>query len=161
MDEYVNLGGAILGTARGYGVSENVLRLWIEARSTRHQIVIQTKRGLTGENGYLPAQNFPEVVREEITTSLPALRTGYIDVLLLRHDNQEMPVADILAPLNNKLVNGRVHAFGASNWEYRRLTEANEYTDKHGMKSFAVVSNNISLALPTAPVIKARYQQTR
>ena len=72
-----------------------------------------------------------------------------------------MPVADILAPLNNKLVNGRVHAFGASNWECRRLTEANEYTDKHGMKSFAVVSNNISLALPTAPFIKARYQQTR
>ena len=87
MDEYVNLGGAILGTARGYGVSENVLRLWIEARSTRHQIIIQTKCGLTGENGYLPAQNFPEVVREEITTSLPALRTDYIDVLLLRHDN--------------------------------------------------------------------------
>jgi len=87
LDEYVNLGGAILGTARDYGVSENVLGLWIEARSTRHQIVIQTKRGLTGENGYLPAQNFPEVVREEITTSLPALRTDYIDVLLLRHDN--------------------------------------------------------------------------
>ena len=65
---------------------------------------------------------FPEVVREEITTSLPALRTDYIDVLLLRHDNQEMPVADILATLNNELVNGRVHAFGASNWEYRRLT---------------------------------------
>ena len=38
---------------------------------------------------------------------------------------------------------------------------ANEYTDKHGIKSFAVVSNNISLALPTAPFIKAWYQQTR
>ena len=40
LDKYVNLGGAILGTAKGYGVSENVLGLWIEARSTRHQIII-------------------------------------------------------------------------------------------------------------------------
>ena len=67
---------------------------------------------------------------------------------------QEIPVADILAPLNNELANGRIHAFGASNWEYRRLTEANKYADKHGMKSFAVVSNNISLALPTASFYK-------
>lgn len=125
LDEYVNFGGAILDTARGYGVSENVLGLWMEARSTRHQIIIQTKCGLTGADGYLPAQNFPEVVREEITTSLQALRTDYTDVLLPHRDNQEMPVAGILAPLNNELANGRIHAFGASNWEYRRLTEAN------------------------------------
>ena len=154
LDEYVNFGGAILDTARGYGVSENVLGLWMEARSTRHQIIIQTKCGLTGADGYLPAQNFPEVVREEITTSLQALRTDYTDVLLPHRDNQEMPVAGILAPLNNELANGRIHAFGASNWEYRRLTEANKYADKHGMKSFAVVSNNISLALPTAAFYK-------
>lgn len=154
LDEYMNFGGTILDTARGYGVSENVLGLWMENRSTRDQIIIQTKCGLTGGDGYLPAENLPEVIREEITTSLQALRTDYTDVLLLHRDNQEMPVADILEPLNNEIANGRVHAFGASNWEYRRLTEANEYAYKHGMKSFAVVSNNISLALPAAAFYK-------
>lgn len=154
LDEYMNFGGTILDTARGYGVSENVLGLWMEARSTRDQIIIQTKCGLTGGDGYLPANNFPEVVRDDLTTSLQALRTDYIDVLLLHRDNQEMTVAEILEPLNNELANGRVRAFGASNWEYRRLTEANEYAYKHGMKSFAVVSNNISLAAPTAAFYK-------
>jgi len=153
LDEYINFGGTILDTARGYGVSESVLGLWMEARSTRDQVIIQTKCGLTGES-YLPAANFPEVVREDLTTSLQALRTDYIDVLLLHRDNQEMTVAEILEPLNGELTNGRVHAFGASNWEYRRLTEANEYAYKHGIKSFAVVSNNISLALPTAAFYK-------
>ena len=98
LDEYVNFGGAILDTARCYGVSENVLGLWMEARSTRHQIIIQTKCGLTGADGYLPAQNFPEVVREEITTSLQTLRTDYIDVLLLHCDNARDPGSGYFGP---------------------------------------------------------------
>jgi aryl-alcohol dehydrogenase-like predicted oxidoreductase len=153
LDHYVGFGGTIVDTARGYSTSEEVIGLWLETRATRNQIIVQTKCGLTGES-YLPAANFPEVVREDLTTSLQALRTDYIDVLLLHRDNQEMTVAEILGPLNNELANGRIHAFGASNWEYRRLTEANEYADKHGMKSFAVVSNNISLAVPTAAFYK-------
>ena len=160
LDEYINFGGTILDTARGYGVSENTLGLWMEARSTRDQIIIQTKCGLTSDS-YLPADNLPELVREEVTTSLQALRTDYIDVLLLHRDNQEMPVAEILEPLNNELANGRVHAIGASNWEYRRLTEANEYAYKHGIKSFAVVSNNISLALPAAAFYKGLVSTDR
>ncbi|MFQ6041664.1 MAG: aldo/keto reductase [Candidatus Poribacteria bacterium] len=154
LDYYVEFGGTIVDTARGYSTSEEVIGLWMDNRATRNQIIVQTKCGLTGGEGYLPAHNFPEIIHEEITTSLQMLRTDYIDVLLLHRDNQEMSVAEILGPLNNEIANGRVHAFGASNWEYRRLTEANEYADKHGMKSFAVVSNNISLAVPTAAFYK-------
>ena len=88
LDDYIKAGGTILDTARGYRGSEEVLGLWMENRSTRDQIIIQTKCGLTGGDGYLPAGNFPEVVREEITTSLQALRTDYIDVLMLHRDNQ-------------------------------------------------------------------------
>ena len=149
LDYYIELGGTIIDTARGYSTSEEVIGLWMEDYSTRGQIIIQTKCGLTGDS-YLPADNFPEMVHEELTISLQTLRTDYIDLCLLHRDNQEMPVAEILEPLNNEIANGRVHAIGASNWEYRRLTEANEYAYKHGLKSFAVVSNNISLALPTA-----------
>jgi aryl-alcohol dehydrogenase-like predicted oxidoreductase len=149
LDYYIEVGGTIVDTARSYSTSEEVIGLWMESRSTRDQIIIQTKCGITGDN-YLPADNFSEVVRNELTTSLQTLRTDYIDVYLLHRDNQEMAVAEILEPLNNEIANGRVHAIGASNWEYRRLTEASEYAYKHGMKGFAVVSNNISLARPTA-----------
>jgi len=149
LDYYIEVGGTIVDTARAYSTSEEVIGLWMEARSTRDQTIIQTKCGITEDN-YLPADNFPEVVRNELTTSLQTLRTDYIDVYLLHRDNQEMTVAEILEPLNNEIAKGRVHAIGASNWEYRRLTEASEYAYKHGMKGFAVVSNNISLTRPTA-----------
>ena len=149
LDHYIEVGGTVIDTARGYSTSEAVLGLWLEARSTRDQIVLVTKCGLRGGR-VLPADNFPEVVREELTISLQTLRTDYIDVYLLHRDNQMMTVAEILDPLNREIVHGRVHVIGASNWEYRRVTEANEYAYKHGLKGFAVVSNTISLALPAA-----------
>jgi aryl-alcohol dehydrogenase-like predicted oxidoreductase len=73
---------------------------------------------------------------------------------MLHRDNQQMPVAEVLEPLNDEVAGGRISALGASNWEYRRVTEANEYAYKHNMKGFAVVSNNISLAVPTASFYK-------
>lgn len=153
LDDYVEAGGTIIDTARGYSTSEEVLGLFLEERSTRNQTIIMTKCGLTGD-GVLPADNFSKLVREELTKSLQTLRTDYIDVYMLHRDNQEMTVAEILEPLNNEIANGRVHAIGASNWEYRRVTEANEYAQKRGMKGFAVVSNNLSLAVPAAAFYK-------
>jgi aryl-alcohol dehydrogenase-like predicted oxidoreductase len=60
-------------------------------------------------------------------------------------------VARILERLNTELEAGRVRALGASNWEYSRIDEANRYAQDHGLTGFAVVSNNLSLAVPTMP----------
>ena len=149
LDDYMKLDGTIIDSARGYATSEEVLGLWMESRSVREQVIIITKFGLTGD-GILPEENFPELVRRELTTSLKVLRTEYIDLYMLHRDNQSMPVWEILEPLNNEIAVGSIHTLGASNWEYRRVTEANEYAYKHNMKGFVVVSNNLSLAVPTS-----------
>jgi aryl-alcohol dehydrogenase-like predicted oxidoreductase len=149
LDAYREAGGTILDSGRIYGTSEEVIGHWMEARSTRDQVIVMTKCGHRTD-GKLPAENFPDVVRDELTASLHALRTEYVDLYLLHRDNHEMPVGDILEPLNREIADGRVRAVGASNWEYRRLAEAHEYAVRHGMKGFAAVSNNLSLAQPTA-----------
>ena len=150
LDEYIKLGGTIIDSARGYATSEEVIGFWLDSRPTREQIIIITKCGLTND-GILPADGYPELVHRELTISLQTLRTDYIDIYMLHRDNQQMSVAEILEPLNNEIANGRINALGASNWEYHRITEANEYASKYGMKGFAVVSNNISLAVPAVP----------
>jgi len=109
LDRYVELGGTFIDTARGYGASEDVLGLWLEARSVRDRIVLITKCGLTGE-GVLPADTFSDVVRDELTTSLRTLKTDCVDLYLLHRDNQMMTVAEILEPLNREIAHGRVHA---------------------------------------------------
>lgn len=147
LDRYVELGGTLIDTARGYGTSEDVVGLWLEDRSAHDRVVLITKCGLTGP-GALPAEGFPDVVRDELTTSLQILKTDCIDLYLLHRDNTMMTVAEILEPLNREIAHGRVCAIGASNWEYRRVSEANEYADKHGLKGFVAVSNTRSLAHP-------------
>ena len=153
LDGYIEFGGTIIDSARGYATSEEVLGLWMESRSVREQILLITKCGLTGD-GVLPEKNLPELIHSELTTSLQVLKTEYIDLYMLHRDNQQMPVAEILEPLNNEAAGGSIRALGASNWEYRRVTEANEYAYKHDMKGFAVVSNNISLPVPAAAFYK-------
>lgn len=149
LDDYVESGGTIIDSARGYGSSEDVLGAWMARRPIREQVVIITKCGLTGP-GVLPSDNLPKLVQEELATSLQTLGTEYIDIYMLHRDNQQMPVGEILEPLNEAVANGHVCVLGASNWEYRRVDEANEYADKHDMAEFSIVSNNISLAKPAA-----------
>ncbi|MDQ1318548.1 MAG: hypothetical protein QG588_2210, partial [Candidatus Poribacteria bacterium] len=146
LDNYIKLGGTIIDSARGYATSEEVLGLWFDRSSKREQTVLITKCGLTND-GVLPADNFPQLVHRELTESLRTLKTDYIDIYMLHRDNKQMSVAKILEPLNSEIAKRSIHALGASNWEYHRITEANEYAYKHNMKGFAVVSNNISLAV--------------
>ncbi|MBD3181351.1 aldo/keto reductase [Candidatus Poribacteria bacterium] len=149
LDTFVEVGGTIIDSARGYGSSEDVIGAWLGERSMREKLVLITKCGLNGP-GVLVADGYPKMVSEELSKSLETLGTDYIDVYMLHRDNRSMPVADILGPLNEYMVKGKIKALGASNWEYRRVDQANEYADKHGMTGFNVVSNNISLAVPTA-----------
>ncbi len=142
LDTYVGFGGTVIDTARSYGTSEDIVGQWMDSRSMREHVVIITKCGV--------GEDFATVMREELKASLAALRTDYVDVYMLHRDNPMIPVAEILDPLNNQITEGHVRALGASNWEYRRIIEANEYARKQGIKGFAMVSNNISLAVPAA-----------
>lgn len=151
MDAYLDAGGTVIDSARAYGggASETVVGAWMKARGTRERIVLITKCG-HGPDYKLPEHDFAGSVRRELDESLRTLETDTIDLYLLHRDNQEMPVAWIIEPLNAHIAAGRVRAIGASNWEYRRVEEANEYADKHGLTGFAAVSNTLSLARPAA-----------
>ncbi len=152
MDKFVAYGGITIDTARLYGKSENVIGQWMEVRGNRNRMIIVTKGGLSKYDGTrLATEGFAEKIEEDITTSLKYLRTNYVDLYFLHRDTPSIPVSEIVDCLNAELEKGRIHAFGGSNWEYRRVDEANEYAYKHGMTGFAAVSNNLSLAVPTGP----------
>lgn len=150
LDEFMEQGGTVLDTGRSYGESEDVLGLWLESRGVRDQVVLATKGG-HGEGHGLGADDFAATIERELTTSLARLRTRHIDLYMLHRDSRTVPVAEIMECLNAELGRGRVHSIGASNWQYDRVAEANEYACEHNLKGFSVVSNNISLAVPTEP----------
>lgn len=151
-DAYIAYGGTVFDSARLYasGGSEQVLGLWMQERGVREDVVVITKGGHgTGEG--LVAEDFEKEVDSELTASLEALQTDYIDIYLLHRDSPNVPVGQIMDHLNVLLARGQVRAFGVSNWNYRRLDEACEYANKYDLATFAVVSNNLALAVSTEP----------
>ncbi len=149
LDEFVALGGTAIDTARVYGRSEELLGEWLDRRSQRDDLVIMTKGGVWLDHDP-PVDRFRDTIHDELMSSLGRLRTEYVDVYMLHRDNPGYPVGDILGPLEDEIAAGRVRALGASNWAYSRMAEAMEYADKHGMQGFSAVSNQHSLAIPSA-----------
>lgn len=132
-------------TARGYGGAERSLGGWIDRRGNRADVVIQTKGGL---NGFLWRSRVKErCVRADLERSLKELHTDYVDIYLLHRDDRRVPVGVIVEMLNELVCEGRVRAFGGSNWTYGRIEDANEYAYAKGLQPFTVSSPNFGLAV--------------
>lgn len=148
LDAFVAAGGTLIDSGRMYGDSEQVIGAWLDARGTRERVTLLTK--CAHGTGQIPAEGYPQLVQDELATSLRLLGTDSVDLYLLHRDNHQMTVQEILEPLNAAIERGQVRRLGASNWEYRRVTEANAFAAAHGLHGFSLVSNTISLATPAA-----------
>jgi len=149
LDAYVGCGGNVIDSGRIYGDSEEVIGQWLASSPVERDDLLLITKGAHG-TGAIPAAEWPGVLHQELDLSLERLGSDYVDLYFLHRDNHEIPVADLLGPLNEELRRGRIRAIGASNWEYRRLREAATCAQKRGWTGFAVVSNNLSLAEPAA-----------
>lgn len=150
LDCFLENDGTFLDTGRVYGESEQLIGLWMESRGVRERMIIATKGG-HGVGYGLSRKDFAKTVEAELAISLKYLRTEYVDLYMLHRDSPEVPVGEIIEFLNSQLNSRRIHAFGASNWKYDRISEANTYARNHNVKGFSAVSNNISLAVATGP----------
>jgi len=150
LDSYVEQGGMLIDTARGYGDSEEVIGRWLRTRRVRGQVILATKGG-HGDCHGLARADFARTIEDELSKSLKTLGVDHVDLYLLHRDSPTVPVAEIMDVLNVEFRRGRVRALGASNWEYQRIAAANDYARREGLQGFAAVSNNLSLAAPSGP----------
>jgi len=130
-------------TAAAYGDAEASLGRWIKARNLRDDIVILTK----GAN----PSNFRKRLTEydilsDISDSFAKLQTNYVDLYILHRDDPSVPVGPIVELLNKLHHQGKIGAFGGSNWTLKRTQAANEYAAVHGLVPFSVCSPSYSLA---------------
>jgi aryl-alcohol dehydrogenase-like predicted oxidoreductase len=145
-DDFFERGGTCFDTAYIYGAGqcEPVLGRWIEDRGLRDQVVI------LGKGAHTPYCN-PDGISAQLVESLDRLRTDYLDIYMLHRDNLAIPVDEFIGVLNEHERAGRMRVFGASNWSIDRLEAANDYAKRNGLKGFAAISNNFSLARMIAP----------
>ncbi len=132
-----------LDTARVYGESENAIGRWLASGGRREKLVLISK-------GCHPSMAFHRRVNaraaaEDLKRSLDALNTDRIDIYFLHRDDESVPVGEIVDFLNQHHEEGRIGAFGGSNWTAARISQANAYAARHGLKGFTVSSPHYSL----------------
>lgn len=130
-------------TARVYGLAEKSLGLWLRERENRDQVVILTKCAHPdGSRKRVTEKD----IREDFAVSSSLLGTDYVDIYLLHRDDPDQPAGLIVEILNAMHAEGKIGAFGGSNWTYERIQEANKYAYRKGLIPFTVSSPHYSLA---------------
>ncbi len=129
-------------TAESYGASEEMLGKWIKKRKNRDKIVIISK----GCHPHGVPRVTVEALEKDLKQSLKRLRTDYIDIYMLHRDHTEADIKAILEKLNEYHKEGKIGAFGVSNWSHTRIEEANRYAEEHNLIPFTVSSPNFGPA---------------
>lgn len=143
-DAMYELGINAFDCARGYGLAERSLGAWVRHRNNRDRVVILTKCGNAGLFGRVHIDR--GVMQRELSKSLRMLDMNYVDLFLLHRDDPKTPVSEYIDTMNQFVREGKVKAFGVSNWTRERIEEANTYAASNGLKGFSVSSPNFGLA---------------
>ena len=145
LDGVLELGCTTFDTAHVYsgGANERAVGRWVRERGLRDQVVIIAKGAHHNEDR---KRVTPFDITADLHDSLARLQFEYIDLYLLHRDDESVPVESIVDVLNKHLDEGRIRAFGGSNWSYERIQAANAYAERNGLTPFVASSPNFSLA---------------
>lgn len=122
---------------------EEPLGEWLEERGLHDKCVILGK--CAHHNAFRKRVTDFDILYDA-HNALVKLRTKKIDIYLLHRDDPSVSVKPIVDVMNRLHDEGKVGAFGVSNWTLERMIEANEYAEKCGLIPFTVNSPNFGLA---------------
>lgn len=143
-NEALKLGVTTFDTARVYGRSEEVIGDWLERTGNREKVNLLSKGG--HHTPLLKKRVNRKEILSDLEVSLQKLKTDYIDIYLLHRDDKSVPVGELVETLNEAYTQGKIKAFGGSNWTPRRLEQANEYAYQRGLQLFTISSPYYGLA---------------
>ena len=144
LDAALAAGITTFDTARSYRGAEKAFGAWVARRGVRNRINIQTKGCNPDQTGL---KFTPDSLRGELETSLSMLGTDHVELYALHRDDPSVPAGVFIETLNTFKQEGKILHFGASNWTWQRMAEANDYAAAHGLEGFTFGSPAFSLAV--------------
>jgi aryl-alcohol dehydrogenase-like predicted oxidoreductase len=148
LDRFIAGGGTLIDTADIYtawipghrgGESETVIGNWLARRGRRDDVLIATKAGMKLNGDALSFDLSPAHITWSANQSLQRLRTDYIDLYFIHHDDPKAPLEPTLRALDRLVQDGKVRAIGASNFSAARLTEALDISARERLAAFTVL----------------------
>ena len=152
LDAFVDAGLNLVDTADVYsrwapgnqgGESETILGKWLKQSGKRDKIILATKVGMEmgpAEKGLSRPYLFQAVER-----SLQRLQTDTIDLYQAHKDDEETPLEETLGAFAELIEQGKVRAIGASNYSARRLAEALQVSNAHGLPAYQCLQPHYNL----------------
>lgn len=139
----IDLGMNCIDTAPvyGFGLGEEIVGKAIKGR--RHEVIIATKCGLrwdkdegefffdtyfNGKRYYVYKNARKNSIIEECERSLKRLNTDYIDIYQIHWPDKTTPIDESLEALTRLQEQGKIRAFGVSNFDVNLLKETLKYS---------------------------------
>jgi aryl-alcohol dehydrogenase-like predicted oxidoreductase len=148
LSRYYDAGGRRLDLANVYGdgESERAIGKWLAGTGLRDELELHVK-------GCHPPYCDPANVNAEVERARAALGVDRLDSFTLHRDDTQIPVEAFAEVLLAQVEQGRIAAFGVSNWTFARFVELLSALGIDAGK-LAIFSNHFSLAemvVPTWP----------
>ncbi|MBE7172603.1 MAG: aldo/keto reductase [Williamsia sp.] len=145
LDHFTAQGLNFIDTANTYsswvpgnkgGESETIIGNWIKKRGNRNSVIIATKLGseLNGKKGLRK-----EYVIESAHESLKRLQTDYIDLYQAHYPDPGTPIGETLEAFEQLQTEGKIRAYGASNYTPAQLQEALQASHDSGIGGYATL----------------------
>lgn len=146
LDALLDIGCTAFDIAASYqlGGTERLFGYWMRSRRNRDRLFLVGK----GAHPYpllKPNRLTPEDLRSDLEDSLRRLATDRIDLYLVHRDSPTVAIEPILEALVGFLREGKILAYGVSNWHHDRLDALDALAKKNGVPPPAASSPQFSL----------------
>ena len=149
---FLDGGGKAIDTAHVYAdwvpgersISERCIGDYIARSGRRDDIFLITKgghpkltgRGYNGDDLHEPRLSMKEM-QNDLDGSLEKLKTDVIDLYFYHRDDPDRDPGELIETMETFLRQGKIKAYGCSNWKLPRIMQAQEYAAEHGYHGFS------------------------
>lgn len=143
----LELGINFFDTADVYslGVSEEILGRALKDFAKRDQVIIATKVFNKVGEGPNDKGLSRKHILDSIDASLRRLQTDYVDLYQIHRWDDETPIEETLAALDDVVKSGKVRYLGISSVYAWQFAKALYLADKHGWTRFVSIQNHYNL----------------
>jgi aryl-alcohol dehydrogenase-like predicted oxidoreductase len=145
LDRYTEVGGNLFDVADNYGVAEEVVGRWLQARGLRSQRILCTKVRFPVGDGPNDVGLTRKHILDGVENSLRRLQTDYIDLYQAHCWDFVTPIEETLRVFDDLVVSGKVRYIGASNFSGWQITRALAASEVHHWTRFATLQSQYSL----------------
>jgi aryl-alcohol dehydrogenase-like predicted oxidoreductase len=120
VDAALEVGVTFFDTAESYGGGQSEAFLGEALRGRRERVVLATKFGGAPAEG----KGSRDEIRQALQGSLERLQTDYVDLYQHHREDSATPLADTIEALDELVREGKIRAYGTSNYSPAKLEEA-------------------------------------